>query len=141
MDVAYWSPTSRADDLDVVGAELDDVVATSDVLQVCIALTPTTHHLLDRRRLGLMPPGSLLVNTARGAVVDHAALVAALAAGHLGGYATDVWDPEPPPPGDLAPVAGRLLITPHVAAITDTTYRTICVRAAEAALAALDLPD
>ena len=97
-----------------------------------------SYHLIDRRRLALMPPGALLVNTARGAVVDHAALVDALAGGHLAGYATDVWDPEPPAAGDLAAVAGRLLITPHVAAITDTTYRTICVRAAEAALAALD---
>ena len=135
MDVVYWSPSSR--DVGLAWIELDDLLATSDVVQLCIALAPETRQLLDKRRLALLRPAALLVNTARGALVDHRALVDALARGRLGGYATDVWEPEPPPATDLAALGDRLLITPHVAAITDVTYREICVRTVEAAIAAL----
>jgi phosphoglycerate dehydrogenase-like enzyme len=135
MDVVFWSPSSRDDVLE--WCELDDTLATSDVVQLCIALTPATRHLIDERRLGLMLPAALLVNTSRGAVVDQAALRSALVAGRIGGYAADVWDPEPPPAGDFAEIRDRLLVTPHVAAITDVTYRDICVRTAAAAIAAL----
>lgn len=136
MDVDYWSRSSRSPEHRLVG--LDELLATADIVQLCVALTPETFHLLDARRLGLMQPAALLVNTSRGAVVDHPALVDALAAGRLAGYATDVWDPEPPPAEQLAAVGDRLLVTPHVAAITDVTYREICVRTVEAALAALE---
>ena len=135
MDVSYWSPSSRADHLAL--RPLDDLLAFSDVVQLCVALTPDTRHLLDARRLALLRPSALLVNTSRGAIVDHAALVDALADGRLAGYAADVWDPEPPPPDQLAAAGERLLLTPHVAAITDVTYREICVRTAESAIAAL----
>jgi len=135
MDAVYWSPLSRDDDVPLL--ELDELLASSDVVQLCVALGPQTRHLIDERRLALLRPGALLVNTARGAVVDHAALRRSLAADRIGGYATDVWDPEPPPADDLAPIADRVLVTPHVAAITDVTYRDICVRTAEAALAVL----
>jgi phosphoglycerate dehydrogenase-like enzyme len=135
MDVTYWSPSSRSTEHRY--ADLDDLFGTADVVQLCVAHSPTTAGLLDRRRLGLLPPGALVVNAARGALVDHDAVVDALVAGTLGGYATDVWDPEPPPAEAMARAADRLLVTPHVAAITDVTYRKICVGAAEAALAAL----
>jgi D-3-phosphoglycerate dehydrogenase len=136
MDVGYWSPTSRSDHYEWL--ELDELLTTSDVVQLCVALTPDTRHLLDERRIALMRPTALAVNTSRGAVVDHGALRTALSTGRLGGYATDVWDPEPPDAGDLTAIADRVLVTPHVAAITDVTYRDICVRTAEAAIAALD---
>ncbi len=135
MEVVYWSRTSRGGKL--ARLELDELLATSDVVQVCIALTTETRSLLDARRLALMRPSALLVNTARGAIVDHEALIAAIAGGRLAGYATDVWDPEPPPPADLAELADRVLVTPHVAAITDVTYRQICATTVEAAIAAL----
>ena len=136
MEVVYWSRSSRDEDLERL--ELDDLLGTADVVQVCIALAPETRQLLDARRLALMQPSALLVNTSRGAIVDHQALLAAVADGHVGGYATDVWEPEPPPAADLEALGDRLLITPHVAAITDVTYREICVRTAQAAIAALD---
>ena len=135
MDVVYWSPSSRDDEYELL--EVDDLLASSDVVQLCVALGPGTRHLIDERRLALMSSTALLVNTARGAIVDHRALHRALTSGQLGGYATDVWDPEPPPAGDLASIADRLLVTPHVAAITDVTFRDICVRTAVAAVAAL----
>jgi phosphoglycerate dehydrogenase-like enzyme len=135
MDVVYWSPSSRDDDL--TWLDVDELLATADVVQLCIALTPETRGLLDSRRLALMRPGTLLVNTARGALVDHRALVAAITAKRLGAYASDVWEPEPPPTADVEALGDRLLVTPHVAAITDVTYREVCVRTATAAIAAL----
>jgi D-3-phosphoglycerate dehydrogenase / 2-oxoglutarate reductase len=135
MDVAYWSPHSRDDVF--VRMQLDELLASADIVQLCVALTPETRGMLDRRRFALMRPGTLIVNTARGGLVDHEALIAALSGGRLGGYATDVWDPEPPPAGELEALGDRLLVTPHVAAITDVTYRDICVRTVAAALAAL----
>jgi phosphoglycerate dehydrogenase-like enzyme len=138
MDVVYWSRTSRDEEL--VRLELDELIATSDVVQVCIALGEETRHLVDSRRLALMRPSALLVNTSRGAIVEHEAMLAALGDGRLGGYAADVWDPEPPPDTALAELGDRLVITPHVAAITDVTYREICVTTVEAALAVLAAP-
>ena len=135
MEVVYWSPSSRDDN--VVRLELDELLATSDIVQLCVALTAETRQLLDRTRLAAMRSTALLVNTARGALVDHEALVEAVTRGRLGGYATDVWEPEPPPRADLDALGDRLLVTPHVAAITDVTYRDICVRTVEAALTAL----
>jgi D-3-phosphoglycerate dehydrogenase / 2-oxoglutarate reductase len=136
MSVAYWSRSSRDGELERM--ELEELLATADVVQLCIALTADTRHLLDGRRLAQMGAGALLVNTSRGSVVDHQALVDALTTGHLGGYAADVWDPEPPPADDVALLGDRLLITPHVAAITDVTYRQICVTTAEKAIDLLD---
>ena len=133
MDVVYWNRSPRDDGS---GVELDELLAGCDVVQVCVALTPDTRHLIDDRRLALMRPRTLLVNTSRGAIVDHRSL-AALADGRLAGYATDVWDPEPPTAPFSPAVAERLLVTPHVAAITDVTYRELCVRTAAAAIAAL----
>ena len=135
MDVVYWSPSSRDEQLGWLN--LDELLGTSDIVQLCVALAPGTSGLLDNRRLALMKPTALVVNTARGGLVDHRALIAAISGGRLGGYATDVWEPEPPPAADLAALADRLLVTPHVAAITDVTYREICVRTVEAAVAAL----
>jgi phosphoglycerate dehydrogenase-like enzyme len=135
MDVVYWSQSSRDDEL--VRIELDELLGHADIVQLCVALTPETRGLLDNRRLAQMQPTALLVNTARGALVDHGAVIAAISEGRLGGYATDVWDPEPPPAGELTAFGDRLLVTPHVAAITDVTYREICVRTVTAAIAAL----
>ena len=78
-----------------------------------------------------------MVNTARGQLVDLAALAAALDRGQLGGYATDVWDPEPPPAGSALLDDPRVLVTPHVAAFTDATYRELCVGPADAIAAVL----
>ena len=135
MDIVYWSPSSRDDDL--VRLELDELLAAADVVQLCAALAADTRGMIDARRLALMRPTAMLVNTSRGALVDHAALIDAINGGRLSGYATDVWDPEPPPAAELDALGDRLLVSPHVAAITDVTYREICMRTVEAAVAAL----
>jgi D-3-phosphoglycerate dehydrogenase len=130
MDVVCSS--RRLDGLPVERLELDELLRTADVIQLCVPLTGDTRGLIGPREFGLMKPSAILVNTARGPVVDHAALADALTSGQLGGYAADVWDPEPPRPGDVAIAHPRTLVTPHVAGLTDTTYREICLRPAEA---------
>jgi (S)-sulfolactate dehydrogenase len=110
------SPVWR--DNGVAPRELDALLAESDAVTLHIPLTTETRHLIDAARIGRMKPGAVLVNSARGGVVDEAALVAALRAGRLGGAALDVFEHEPVPAG--SPLAGvpNLVLTPHVAGVT-----------------------
>ena len=94
------------------GVTLPELLAGSDVVSLHVPLTRETRHLIGRDELALMKPGALLINTARGAVVDLDALLAALRGGPLGGAALDVLATEPPP---LRPVAPNLIVTPHAA--------------------------
>ncbi len=97
--------------------ELDDLLARADVVSLHCPLTPATRGMIDARRLGLMKRDALLINTARGGLVDGNALAAALKAGRLGGAGIDVLAREPPADGDplLDPAIPNLLVTPHVA--------------------------
>ena len=97
--------------------ELDQLLAQSDVVSLHCPLTPATRNLIGPRELALMKPDALLINTARGALVDGHALAAALKAGRLGGAGIDVLTQEPPVDGDplLDPDIPNLLLTPHVA--------------------------
>ena len=141
MNVAYWSRTSRHRTLPLL--EFDELLSTADVIQICVALTPDTHGLIGSEQFNRMKRGVLMINTARAQIVDHTALFAAITAGIVGGYGTDVWDPEPPVPDDPLLADERIVITPHVAGLTDVTYRAICVEPAAAAVAILtgDPPD
>ncbi len=82
-------------ELDAVGLPLDELVASCDVISLHCPLTVQTHHILDADRLASMKPGAYLVNTARGACIDEAALVEALRSGHLAGAGLDVYEDEP----------------------------------------------
>ncbi|GGT10061.1 NAD(P)-dependent oxidoreductase [Nonomuraea spiralis] len=111
-EVSYWTRTPRQ----APGrADLETLVSTSDVLVVVIALSEETRGLIDPRR---MKPGALLVNAARGGVVDQAALVAALRDGRLGGAALDVFDTEPLPADDPLRDLPDVLLSPHAAGVT-----------------------
>lgn len=104
----------QADGLGVHGAdELDALLPTADVVVLAVPLAATTEHLLDARRLALLAPGALIVNVARGPVVDTDALVAELSSGRLRA-ALDVTDPEPLPPEHPLWRAPGVLITPHL---------------------------
>jgi phosphoglycerate dehydrogenase-like enzyme len=94
-------------------AELPDLLPTADVVILVVPLTAATHHLVDAGFLAALPDGAVVVNVARGGVVDTDALVAELAAGRLRA-AVDVTDPEPPPPGHPLWTVPGLLMTPHV---------------------------
>jgi len=96
---------------------LDQLLARADVVSLHVPLADNTWHLIDTRRLALMQPHALLINTARGAVVDNAALAQALRDGVIGGAAVDVLDTEPPPIDHplLAADLPNLILTPHTA--------------------------
>lgn len=135
MEVAYWSRSAK--DVPYARLPLDQLLATSDVVSVHVALTPDTHRLIGRRELAAMKRGAYLVNTARGAVVDQAAVLEALRAEQLAGFGADVLDPEPPHPGEPLLSHPRSLITPHTSALTGSTYRSMCLRTAGNVLALL----
>jgi len=125
------------------GAEpVDEVVAPgdigavgrADVIVVAAPATAETRHMVDERFLGATKPGALLVNVARGALVDEAALVAALDRGHLGGAVLDVTEREPLPPDDPLWAHPRILVTPHTSAHGDGTF----ARAGEVFIANLE---
>jgi glycerate dehydrogenase len=96
---------------------LDELLATADIVSLHCPSTPATRGLIGARELALMKRDALLINTARGALLDSAALAAALRAGRLGGAGIDVLPQEPPTDGDplLAPDIPNLIVTPHIA--------------------------
>ena len=98
-------------------SELDTLLPDAEIVILILPMTPETRGLMDARRIGLLRDGALLVNAARGPVVDTLALVAALNAGKISA-AVDVTDPEPLPPEHPLWQAKNCLITPHVAAST-----------------------
>jgi phosphoglycerate dehydrogenase-like enzyme len=100
--------------------------AGCDVVTVHVPLTDATRGLVDAAVLGQMPPGALLINTARGPVVRTDALVTALESGQLGGAALDVTDPEPLPPEHPLWRCERCLLTPHIAARTFGGLARMC---------------
>jgi D-3-phosphoglycerate dehydrogenase / 2-oxoglutarate reductase len=115
---------------------LDDLLARADIVTLHTPFTPETAGMLDARRIGLMKPGAILVNCARGGLVDEAALLAALEAGRLEGAALDVFAEEPPK--DFALVRHpRVVATPHLGAQTREAQERISTETARMMLAAL----
>lgn len=122
VDLRYWSRRRRdpheEERLAVRWSDLDELVATCDVVLLTLALTPETHLLLDADRLATMKPNAVLVNAARAGIVDEVALAAAVRDGRLHGAATDVFSTEPPPDDHPLLDVGRVVLTPHVAGTT-----------------------
>lgn len=100
---------------EVAFVELDPLFSESDVVSLHCPLTPATDKLVDARRLALMRPDAILINTGRGPLIDEPALAGALAAGKLGGAGLDVLSVEPPPADHPLLQAPNCLITPHIA--------------------------
>jgi phosphoglycerate dehydrogenase-like enzyme len=102
---------------------LDELLATSDYVSVHVPLTQRTRHLLDARALGMLRAHAVLINVARGEIVDPAALVAALRSGALRAAGVDVFDPEPIDPANPLLQLDNVVATPHVAGVTTGTSR------------------
>ncbi len=114
---------------------LDALLAEADVVTLHVPLAPETRHLFDASRLARMRPGAVLVNTARGGVVDEAALIGALKGRKLGGAAVDVFAQEPLPAGsawaDPALAGCNLVLTPHIAGVTREANERVSAMIAE----------
>jgi phosphoglycerate dehydrogenase-like enzyme len=117
---------------------LDDLLRDSDVVSVHAALTSQTRGLIDARRLGLLKPTAYLVNTARGPIIDEAALIEALAQRRIAGAALDVFDTEPLPAGHPLTRLPNVILTPHLGWPTDHRYAQFADAAADVLLAHLD---
>ncbi len=98
---------------------LDELLAESDIVVLCCPLTEETRGMVGQERLARMKPASVLVNVSRGAVVDEAALVAALSEGRIGGAALDVFAAQPLAPDHPLLGLGNVILTPHLAGITE----------------------
>jgi phosphonate dehydrogenase len=140
----------QEDALRLQRATREELLARSDFVLLCLPLAPETRRLVDRDFLARMKPGAFLVNTARGSLVDEAALAEALASGALGGYAADTFAMEDWALADRpAAVDARLrempektLFTPHLGSAVDRIRREIALQAAASVLEALggDMP-
>ena len=106
-------PEAGERELGVSFASLDDLLAKSDFVSVNCAFTPETRHLIGARAFGLMKPSAILVNTARGPIVDEAALVQALESGRIAGAGLDVYEQEPRVHPGLLPLK-QVVLTPHL---------------------------
>jgi glyoxylate reductase len=120
------------------GVPLSTLLARSDFVSVHCPLTADTHHLIDAGALAAMKPTAILVNTARGPIVDQAALIEALRHRQIAGAALDVTDPEPPPAGDPVLSAPKLIVAPHIGSATHTAREAMATLAVDNLLAALD---
>ncbi|MBI2564291.1 MAG: glycerate dehydrogenase, partial [candidate division NC10 bacterium] len=98
--------------------ELEELLRTSDIISLHLRATPDTHHFLDRARLALVRSGAMLVNTARGSLVDETALMECLREKRVGGAALDVFETEPLPSGHPLTTLPNVLLTPHAAGMT-----------------------
>ncbi|HSE28274.1 MAG TPA: phosphoglycerate dehydrogenase [Gemmatimonadales bacterium] len=140
MSVVAHDPflaAERARELEIELVPLDDLLRRSDVVSLHTPLTDQTRGLVGARELGLMRPDAILINAARGGVVDEVALLEALQAGRLGGAALDVYAVEPLPADHPFRSLENVILTPHLGASTEEAQRNVALEVAEAVRAAL----
>ena len=118
-------------------AELDELLSASDFVSLHVPLTPATHHLIHATALAKMKPTAILINTARGGIVDQPALAEALRDGTIAGAALDVTDPEPLPADDPLLEAPNLIVVPHIGSATRAARERMADLAVENLLAGL----
>ncbi len=119
------------------GLPLDELLSRSDVLSLHCPYTPATHHIVGAAALAALPAGAVVINTARGGLIDEAALLHALDHGQLAAAGLDVFEQEPPPPGYALRHHPKVLATPHTAGTTPASLERMGVMAAECIVAVL----
>ncbi len=122
-----YLPPGRAAELGVKVLPLEELLRAADVVTMHVALTDETRHLINAARLKLMKPTVVLINTARGELVDEAALVEAVRAGRIAGAAIDVFAQEPLPKDSPLRMLDRVLLTPHLAASTAEAQERVAI--------------
>ncbi len=141
MKVLAWGRRLSSDAAAQAGTEyreLDDLMRSSDVVSIHATLSEETRGLIDAKRLALMKKTSVLINTARGPIVDELALCAALSSGQIAGAGLDVFDKEPLPPGHPLTKISNVVLTSHLGWPTDEMYSQFANAAADILLAYAD---
>jgi len=142
MRIAAYDPLLAETDPAWAGIErhtdLSTLLASSDAISLHIPLTEQTRHMLNAGALAQMPSHAVLINTARGGVVDEAALAEALCSGRLAGAMLDVFEQEPLPAGAGFDKVPNLLLTPHIAGVTAESNERVSWMIAERVTAALE---
>jgi D-3-phosphoglycerate dehydrogenase len=135
--LAHDPMVAEADGVELVS--LDELIARSDVVSLNTALTDETRHLVDRDRLRAMKPDAILVNTARGPVVDENALLEALSEGWIRGAALDVLETEPPSEARSAALAAfpNVVLSPHIAGLSDRSALVMTIQAIDCVVGVL----
>lgn len=136
MRVLAYDPFVKADhpswkELGVARRELPALLSESNVLSVHVPMTPQTRGLLNEAALKSLPKGAIVINTARGGIIDEPALAALLRSGHLAGAALDVFEKEPLPAGSVLVDVPNLLLTPHIAGVNQDANRRASILTAE----------
>lgn len=125
---AVHDPMLSESDAQALGASLlgrSELIASADLIILHLPLTPETRHILDGEALAGARPGCMVINTARGGLIDEAALAAAVASGHLGGAALDVFEVEPLPGNSPLRDVPGIILTPHAAWYSDTALNRL----------------
>ena len=123
--VLVFDPFAEASEVEAAGGtlveKLDELLENSKIVSLHARLTEDTREIIGREEISSMPPGSILINTARGGLLNYEALYEALEAGHLGVVALDVYEEEPPPKDSRLFDTPRLILSPHIAGATKET--------------------
>jgi len=135
MDVIYWNRSEKF----ATGrcSTIEELLSQSDVISLHLPFTKETDNLIDEQQIAQMKSGTLVINTARAALINHDALLKALNTGQIFGYATDVLVEEPPVAGHPIVHHPRTIITPHSGSLTATTYRKMCMLTVQNVVAVL----
>lgn len=129
--IVVHDPYVDPESVDVELVELETLLRESDVISLNCIVTPETRHMIDARALALVKPSAILVNSARGALVDLDALYDALASGRLAGTAMDAYESEPPPVDHPIFRLPNVIATPHASAWVEETFEAIARTGAE----------
>lgn len=141
VKLIYWNRTRHVDLEDEIGlewAELPDLIARSDIVSLHVPGTPETRHLIGAAQIAAMKRGAMIVNMARGAVIDEAALIEALRSGHISAAALDVYEQEPIKPDNPLLTMDNVTITPHLGACALEAMQRMATQVAEGVLDVLE---
>lgn len=122
LDISVYDPYAPAEAISALGArhveDIETLLSQSDILSLHCPLTEANAHLLNAETLALMPAGSYIINTSRGGLIDEKALLAALESGHIAGAGLDTFEQEPPSGINPLSQSSRVILTPHIAGVT-----------------------
>jgi len=135
MKVIYWSPSEKNVPYNLV--DKASLFQTADIISLHLPLNEETHGMINKEVFNLMRTGAVLINTARGPLVEREALLNALDTGKLAGYAADVPFSPPPTADDALISHPKAFITAHVSSLTATTYKNMCLSTVKNVLAVL----